>query len=114
MVAHGVAVGSHAATIRQAAVAAPEPLPLRALLLFTRKFPTGIPGTLTPPKKNTRNLNDGSSQRYALCMNTLTEIEAAITQLSPEDLSAFRKWLANFDAAQWDRQFEEDVAAGRL
>jgi hypothetical protein len=47
-------------------------------------------------------------------MNTLQEIERAVSQLSPEDLAAFRIWFAEFDAAIWDRQFEADVAAGRL
>jgi hypothetical protein len=47
-------------------------------------------------------------------MSTVQEIEAAIRQLPPSDLSAFRNWFAEFDAAQWDRQFEEDVLAGRL
>lgn len=47
-------------------------------------------------------------------MSNLQEIEQAVSQLSPEDLSAFRDWFAEFDAEIWDRQFEEDVAAGRL
>ncbi|MFB2977760.1 hypothetical protein [Microseira sp. BLCC-F43] len=47
-------------------------------------------------------------------INTLQEIERAVSQLSPEDLAAFRIWFAEFDAAIWDRQFEADVAAGRL
>ena len=47
-------------------------------------------------------------------MNTLQEIERAVSQLSPEDLAAFRAWFAEFDAAIWDRQLETDVAAGRL
>lgn len=47
-------------------------------------------------------------------MNTLQEIERAVSQLSPEDLAAFRAWFAEFDAAIWDRQLEADVAAGRL
>ena len=47
-------------------------------------------------------------------MNTLQEIERAVSQLSPEDLAAFRVWFAEFDAAIWDRQMEADVAAGRL
>ncbi len=47
-------------------------------------------------------------------MNTLHEIERAVSQLSPEDLAAFRAWFAEFDANVWDRQFEADVAAGRL
>nr|ADN15149.1 conserved hypothetical protein [Gloeothece verrucosa PCC 7822] len=47
-------------------------------------------------------------------MKTLQEIEEAVSQLSPEDLAAFRNWFAQFDAVAWDKQFEEDVAAGRL
>ena len=47
-------------------------------------------------------------------MNTLQEIERAVSQLSPEELAAFRAWFAEFDAAIWDRQLETDVAAGRL
>jgi hypothetical protein len=47
-------------------------------------------------------------------MNTLQEAEKLISQLAPEDLASFRRWFAEFDAEQWDRQFEEDVAAGKL
>jgi hypothetical protein len=47
-------------------------------------------------------------------MNTLQEAEKLISQLAPEDLASFRSWFAEFDAEQWDRQFEEDVAAGKL
>ena len=44
----------------------------------------------------------------------LQEIERAVSQLSGEDLAKFRTWFAEFDAADWDRQFEADVAEGRL
>jgi hypothetical protein len=47
-------------------------------------------------------------------VSTLNEIEQAVSQLSPEDLAAFRAWFAEFDAELWDRQFEEDVNTGRL
>jgi len=47
-------------------------------------------------------------------MGTIAEIENAIRNLSRQDLLAFRDWFSKFDAAAWDRQFEEDVAAGRL
>jgi hypothetical protein len=47
-------------------------------------------------------------------MSNLQEIERAVSQLSPEELAAFRVWFAEFDAEIWDLQFEEDVAAGRL
>ncbi|MBH8553078.1 hypothetical protein I8751_12010 [Nostocaceae cyanobacterium CENA357] len=47
-------------------------------------------------------------------MSTLQDIERAVSQLSSEELADFRAWFAEFDAEIWDRQFEEDVAAGRL
>jgi hypothetical protein len=47
-------------------------------------------------------------------MGTISEIEEAIRRLSGADLAALRAWFAEYDAAVWDRQFEEDVAAGRL
>jgi len=54
-------------------------------------------------------------RRSKLCgMSTLQEIEDAVRQLSPQDLAAFRSWFAELDAAAWDRQIEDDIAAGRL
>ena len=47
-------------------------------------------------------------------MATLEEIEEAIRQLPPEKLQAFRAWFVDFDAQLWDREIEEDAAAGRL
>ena len=44
----------------------------------------------------------------------LREIERAVSQLSDEDLAKFRTWFAEFDAANWERQFETDVATGKL
>ena len=46
--------------------------------------------------------------------NQLKEIEKAISQLSPKDLSEFRRWFAEFDAEIWDKEFETDVMAGKL
>lgn len=47
-------------------------------------------------------------------MGTILEIEAAIQQLSTQDLSALRAWFAEFDADAWDQQLAEDVRAGGL
>ena len=47
-------------------------------------------------------------------MSTVHEIQNAVRQLSNEDLTAFRDWFAEFDAAMWDKKLEDDVAAGRL
>ena len=51
---------------------------------------------------------------YLTLMSTVREIEEAVSQLSSQELATFRSWFAEFDAALWDRQIEEDVAAGRL
>ena len=47
-------------------------------------------------------------------MSKVHEIETAVQKLSRSDLTAFRDWFLGFDASAWDKQFEEDVAAGRL
>lgn len=47
-------------------------------------------------------------------MSTIAEIENAVRQLSAADLAAFRRWFAEYDAENWDRQFESDVKAGKL
>jgi hypothetical protein len=47
-------------------------------------------------------------------MNTIQEIQTAVSELSPEELSVFRAWFAEFDAKLWDQEFEQDVVAGRL
>ena len=45
---------------------------------------------------------------------TLQNLEKTISDLCPEELSEFRDWFVEFDAKNWDDQFEADVAAGRL
>lgn len=45
---------------------------------------------------------------------TLEELERSITHLPPEELTRFREWFLTFDADNWDREFDADVAAGRL
>jgi hypothetical protein len=47
-------------------------------------------------------------------MGTIQELEDAIRHLPDDELAALRAWFAEFDAAVWDRQFERDVAEGRL
>ena len=45
---------------------------------------------------------------------SVTEIEAAITELTSKDLDELVGWLAEHHATVWDRQIEEDLEAGRL
>jgi hypothetical protein len=47
-------------------------------------------------------------------MSKVNDIERQVQGLSPEELSAFRRWFAEFDAENWDSQFEADVKAGKL
>jgi hypothetical protein len=47
-------------------------------------------------------------------MTTMEQITGAVKRLPKEDLARFRKWFADYDAAVWDRQLEQDAAAGRL
>ena len=47
-------------------------------------------------------------------MSKVKDIESQIRELSTEELAAFRRWFADFDAEAWDRQFEADVKAGKL
>ncbi len=47
-------------------------------------------------------------------MSSVHEIETAVSKLSLQELLAFRDWFSEFDATAWDKQFEEDVAAGHL
>ena len=47
-------------------------------------------------------------------MSKVEAIEEQIEKLSPDELAAFRRWYAAFDAESWDRQFEAVVKAGKL
>ena len=45
---------------------------------------------------------------------SVTEIEAASTELTSKDLDELTSWLAEYYAKIWDRQIEDDLEAGRL
>lgn len=45
-------------------------------------------------------------------MSTVQDIEDAVRQLPREDLAAFREWFTEFDITYWERQIEQDAAAG--
>ncbi len=47
-------------------------------------------------------------------MSTVDEIEAAISNLGPQDFARLRDWLLERDRLLWDKQIEQDAAAGRL
>jgi len=47
-------------------------------------------------------------------MAKLKEIEDAVSNLQQKELVEFRAWFEKFDAAVWDKQFDEDVTSGKL
>jgi hypothetical protein len=47
-------------------------------------------------------------------MTKLEEIEAAVAQLSPEDLKKLRAWLDELDERLFDEKVERDAKAGKL
>ena len=47
-------------------------------------------------------------------MSDVKSIEKAIASLPPAELAEFRQWFAEFDAAAWDRQIEQDAQSGKL
>jgi hypothetical protein len=61
-----------------------------------------------------RELTCTESADIFINMSKIEEIEEAVEQLSPKELSVFRTWFSAYDAAQWDAAIEIDVAAGKL
>ena len=47
-------------------------------------------------------------------MTKIEQLEREVGGLTPKELAQFREWFAAFDAAEWDRQLEADVKAGKL
>lgn len=45
---------------------------------------------------------------------SVQELEEAVTQLSPAELTKFSTWFEEYTAEVWDREFESDVKAGKL
>lgn len=47
-------------------------------------------------------------------MGRIEQFENAIKALSATKLHELRAWFAEFEAANWDRRLDADVAEGRL
>ena len=47
-------------------------------------------------------------------MTKVEAIEREVEKLTREELASFRDWFVEYDWQAWDRELEEDVAAGRL
>jgi hypothetical protein len=48
------------------------------------------------------------------CVSTVAEIESAISTLPDKDAWTVADWLQKHLDAKWDKQMDEDIAAGRL
>jgi hypothetical protein len=47
-------------------------------------------------------------------MTKAEQLERDVQSLAPDELAVFRAWFAEYDWQVWDRQLEQDVAAGKL
>jgi hypothetical protein len=47
-------------------------------------------------------------------MTTLEDIEKAVAELPADQLTKFRAWFEEIEAARFDRRIEQDAKAGRL
>jgi hypothetical protein len=45
---------------------------------------------------------------------SLQDIERAIVQLPPAELTQLADWFLEYQAQQWDRKIEKDAKTGRL
>ena len=52
--------------------------------------------------------------RIAAKIKTGRQIQQAVGRLSSDELLILREWFSLFDAAAWDKQFQDDVTLGRL
>jgi hypothetical protein len=51
---------------------------------------------------------------YSFVMRSVEEIEAEIVKLKPVEVRQVAEWLAEYQAMLWDKQLEDDAAAGKL
>ncbi len=47
-------------------------------------------------------------------MTSVAEIQQAIMSLTRSDYAQLRRWLNEYDWAEWDRQIEADSVEGKL
>ena len=47
-------------------------------------------------------------------MTKVERIESEIQELTRSELAVLRNWFRRYDAEAWDRQIEEDAAAGKI
>ena len=47
-------------------------------------------------------------------MMLVQQIKKEVAELPEMQFKEFRAWFEEFDASEWDKQFEKDVASGKL
>jgi len=47
-------------------------------------------------------------------MATVEEIKSAISHLTRKEVVSLSAWFEDFEAKEWDQEFEEDVQDGKL
>ena len=47
-------------------------------------------------------------------MSAVSELQKAILGLSETEYTELRRWLQDHDWERWEREFDEDVRAGKL
>jgi hypothetical protein len=47
-------------------------------------------------------------------MTKVEALEREVEKLTREELSTFREWFVDYDWQAWDRELEQDAAAGKL
>ncbi len=47
-------------------------------------------------------------------MTKIEALEREVEKLTQEELAAFREWFIEYDWQAWDRELEQDIAAGKL
>ena len=47
-------------------------------------------------------------------MMLVQQIKREVAGLAKVQLKEFRSWFEEFDVSEWDKQFEKDVALGKL
>ena len=47
-------------------------------------------------------------------MMLVQQIKKEVAGLPKMQLKEFRSWFEDFDASEWEKQFEEDIASGKL
>lgn len=51
---------------------------------------------------------------YPCVMRSVEEIKAEIAKLTPAEVRQVARWLEEYAASIWDKQIEDDAAAGKL